>query len=119
MWREPQAIHMRRKTADDAVAGTPTSGGVAQGHNIKAGSSRTWQSWTTQHALADVEGKTGFLPKQIVAGLAGDSVPGKGITWPVQPVSADEGGDHHGNGIRCPGMSDTRLLRDVAPDNWR
>jgi len=40
MWREPQAIHTRRKTADDAIAGIPTSGGVAQGPNIKAGSSR-------------------------------------------------------------------------------
>jgi len=78
MWREPQAIsHQAKNRRDDAVAGTPTSGGVAQRHNIKAGSSRTWQSWTTQHALADAEGKKGFLSKQIAASLSGDSVQGK------------------------------------------
>jgi len=38
MWREPQAIsHQAKNRRDDAIAGTPTSGGVAQGHNIKAG----------------------------------------------------------------------------------
>jgi len=72
--------HQAKNRRDDAVAGTPTSGGVAQGHNIKAGSSRNWQCWTTQHVLADAEGKTGFSPKQIAAGLSGDSVPGEGIT---------------------------------------
>jgi len=41
MWREPQAIsHQAKNRIDDAIAGTPTSGGVAQRQNIKAGSSR-------------------------------------------------------------------------------
>jgi hypothetical protein len=72
--------HQAKNRRDDVIAGTPTSGGVAQGHNIKAGSSRSWQSWTTQHALADAEGKIGFRPKQIAASLPGDSIPGEGIT---------------------------------------
>jgi len=41
---------------------------------------RKWQNWTTPHALADAEGKKGFLPKQIAVGLSRDSVPGEGIT---------------------------------------
>jgi hypothetical protein len=81
MWREPQANHIRRKTAGMMPLREHRPPAVLRRDTTsKRDRPDIWQFWTTQHALADAEGRTGFQPIQIVAGLSGDSIPGEGIT---------------------------------------